>query len=356
MFFRADRQGLYRANLHLRTATRVWVQAGNFFRAAGAEELRRRAAALPWERFVEPGTPVIVRVHQRKSRLHHTGLITDAVLEGLARRLGRESPLRRAGEDEAVDDARLLLVRLEHDRCTVRIDSSGEALHRRGWRRATAKAPLRETLAAAMLMAAGWRPGAALLDPLCGSGTLVIEAACMAMGRAAGIDRDFGFLGWPEADTALWRRLLARAAEEAVTASPAPLRGFDRDAGAIAVAAANAERAGVGGCVEFACRPLSALETGASAPGWVVTNPPWGSRIGRGGDLRNLYAQIGNVLRRRCPGWHVALASASPLLLGHVGLELAPLLSTTSGGKRVQLVGGVVADRTAPDQGAKASS
>ena len=189
-----------RANLHLGVATRVLARVGEF-RAPGFPELHARAARLAWERFIPGGSAprVLVHVNAHKSRLYHTAAIAERVAKGLGERLGVAPELRTAADDD--DDREpgperpptRIFVRLERDRCTVSVDSSGEPLHRRGYRLAVAKAPLRPTLAAALLRAVDWNPGEPLLDPMCGSGTLVLEAARRACGRPPGADRGFAF-------------------------------------------------------------------------------------------------------------------------------------------------------------------
>jgi putative N6-adenine-specific DNA methylase len=231
-------------------------------------------------------------------------------------------------------------VRLVRDQCTISIDSSGALLHQRGYRLAGAKAPLRETLAAGILLAAGWDAVSPLLDPFCGSGTIAIEGALLAAGLPPGRSRRFAFMDWPDFDPALWAGLLESAAAEVKMSRPAPIiQASDRDAGAIAAAQENAQRAGVEGAVEFSRRAVSAIEPPAG-PGWVVTNPPYGVRLDERDDLRNLYAKFGNTLRLLCPGWRVAFLSASLQLARSTGLPLDPsqTLPLVNGGLRVQLV------------------
>jgi len=350
--YRGSLEDLYRSHLELRTAGRILLRAGSF-RARGFDDLLRRAARLPWERFVRAGDALALRVTCRKSRLYHSGAVAERTLEAIAGRLGFAPPRLEAareveeGTDAAGDEGRrvqLVTVRLDHDVCTISVDASGAPLHRRGHREITGKAPLRETLAAALLLASGWDGRGPLLDPFCGAGTVAIEAALLARRRAPGRGRPFAFQAWVDFDAALWDRL-CRAADERAAASPAPppIVGSDRDAGAIAAAAANARRAGVAGDLELCRRSLSALEPPADAgPGWVVTNPPHGVRLARSGDLRNLYARLGQVLRERCAGWNVALLSPGPRLYRASGLPLEHRAWLLHGGLRLALVTGRV--------------
>jgi putative N6-adenine-specific DNA methylase len=354
--FDATAAELYRANLHLRTASRVLARLGHFHvRALG--ELARRAKELPWERFIGPGRAVRLRVTCRKSRLYHSGAVAERVANAITARSGGiaddstigdalESRAERAGgpaDDDDVDDneSQLVVVRVVHDRCTISIDSSGALLHRRGYRLATAKAPLRETLAAALLLSSEWDPRTPLLDPMCGSGTIAIEGALLARRIAPGLQRSFAFVGWPELERELWDRVLGEARSLVLPHAPTVIQGSDRDAGAIEAAVANAERAGVRGDIELTQRALSAIEP-PPAPGWIVTNPPYGARVGDRDRLRNLYSQFGKVLRAKCDGWTVALLSADPRLDSRVGVHLTPVLKTRNGGIAVRAMTGKI--------------
>jgi len=231
----------------------------------------------------------------------------------------------------------LFVVRFLHDVCTVSADSSGELLHRRGHRQAVAKAPLRETLAAAMLLGAGWNGETPLADPMCGSGTIPIEAAGLARRMAPGRDRRFAFLDWPETDLADWTLRLERARSGELPRCPVPIAGFDRDKGAIDAASANAERAGVRADIELRVQPISALEPDASR-GLIVSNPPFGTRVGERDRLRNLYAQLGNVMRQKRPEWTLALLLSDRRLEAQVGLPFHDVFETRNGGIPVRFV------------------
>ncbi|HEU6450801.1 MAG TPA: THUMP domain-containing protein [Gemmatimonadaceae bacterium] len=354
--FDATVEALYQANLHLRTASRVLVRLASFHvRALG--ELERRARELEWSRFMAPGRSVRLRVTCRKSRLYHTGAVAERVANALTSRSGALTDAATIGnavgvrgereaappDDDDVDDDenQLVVVRIFHDRCTVSIDSSGALLHRRGYRLATAKAPLRETLAAALLIASEWDPHSPLLDPMCGSGTIAIEGALIARRIAPGLRRSFAFVEWPEFEREPWERVLDEARARILPAAPAPIQASDRDAGAIQAAIANAERAGVAGDIDFSRRAISAIEP-PPGPGWIVTNPPYGARVGERDHLRNLYSQLGKVLRAKCRGWTVALLSADARLDSRLGVQLAPALKTRNGGIAVRAAIGVV--------------
>ncbi|MCZ7553786.1 MAG: class I SAM-dependent RNA methyltransferase [Anaerolineales bacterium] len=328
-----DLETLYRLNLHLRTASRVLARLGEFY-AASFAELHQQSSRLEWERYLNPGGAVRLNVTCHKSRLYHSEAVAERVLKGIAQRLGKTSPALRANEQPEAR-AQLVIVRLVKDRCTISVDASGELLHRRGYRLAGAKAPLRENLAAALLLACGWETGAPLLDPFCGSGTIAIEAALLAGGIPPGRNRRFAFMDWRDYDAALWERVRQSSLDEH-TPVTARIQASDRDAGAVQTARENARRAGVLDVIEFSQRALSAVEPPAG-PGWVVTNPPFGVRVSQRKDLRNLYAQLGNVLRRRCPGWQAAVLGNDPRLFSQIGFPLKTALATQSGGLNVQL-------------------
>ena len=318
------------------------------FRARTFFELERHARKIPWEHYLSSSVPVALRVTCRKSRLYHSDAVAQRIAESIDRAIGGVAPpMVSSGDDEEADATleegreQLFVVRLLHDVCTVSADSSGLRLHRRGYRQELAKAPLRETLAAAVLLGCGWRADTALTDPMCGSGTVVIEGAMMARRIAPGARRRFSFLEWPEMDSAIWSRLIAQAREQELARSPVPITGSDRDEGGIAAATANAARAGVSDDVELSARPISALDTRPS-PGLVATNPPYGVRIGEADRLRNLYAQFGKVLRRARAGWTLAMLSAQPRLDAQLGFPLEERFHTRNGGIAVRLVVGKV--------------
>lgn len=334
--FRGGMQALHGANLMLRTATRVLLRLGEFH-ARDFEQLRRRASRLAFEDCIAPGRAVRISVTCSRSRLRHTGAVAERVHLAIADRLGTEVPV--AGPDDA--GHQLVLVRLAHDRCVVSLDASGVLLHQRGWRKQSGKAPLRETLAAALLLASGWDAASPLADPFCGSGTIPIEAALLARRLAPGRGRRFACMDWPRFDVAVASRALAEAEAAALRSAP-PILGSDRDAGAIDAARANADSAGVGIDVAFEPRSISDFEPPPGA-GWIVCNPPYGVRLRTGGDLRDLYARFGAVLRRRCPGWRVALLCADPRLVRASELPLESRASWRNGGLKVGVFAGVVA-------------
>ncbi len=345
--FTCDASGLARANLHSRLASRVVVRLAAF-RATAFHELERSARQIEWARFVAPKGAFRLRVTAKKSRLYHSDAIAQRVAEAVVRAVPGAVPVALRGKDDdgdaiesaeasAVDDSQLIVVRFDHDRCTVSADASGALLHRRGYRQAVARAPLRETLAAAMLAAVRYEASRPLVDPFCGSGTLVIEAALMARDIAPGLQREFAAEQWPETRAETWRAAREAARARIKPSAGAPLIGSDRDSGAIAAAKANAERAGVSADVQFVQRALSDLEVPAG-PGLLIANPPYGVRVGESGPLRDLYARFGQVARALGAGWQVALLSADRGLEGQTGLRFTEALKTSNGGISVRVV------------------
>ena len=328
--FKGGLREVYAANLWLRTVSRVIVRVAGF-RARTFAELERHAAKVPWSSFLAAGRTFEVRVTSRKSRLYHS----DAVAERLARVVHDSSGAREqaAGPDDQHEGekAQLIIVRIERDECTVSMDSSGALLHMRGYRRASAKAPMRETIAAAMLLASGWRAEDPLFDPFCGSGTIPIEGAMIARRIPPGLDRVFAFQEWPWSEPGMWSRMRREAEAGILDRAPAAIIGSDRDEGAIRASGENAARAGVAADVELAVSAVSEAQV-EGGPGWIVTNPPYGVRVGTSRELRNLYARLGSVFRERFQGWQLALLSADHALEAQLRMELQVLFRTTNGG------------------------
>jgi putative N6-adenine-specific DNA methylase len=337
--FAGGSSALFRANLWLRSATRIIVRVGEFH-ARLFDELERHARKLEWTRFLASGQPVRLRVSTSKSRLYHTGAVAQRIAEAMEKSTGAAPTVASgAGDDEDAGEVPMVIVRLFRDRCTVSIDSSGALLHRRGYRLATAKAPLRETLAATLVLASRWDARTPLLDPLCGAGTIPIEGALLARRIPPGLSRRFAFMEWPGFHAPTWDRVVDEARAQILPFAPAPIMGSDRDAGAVTAARANAKRAGVEADIELEEKVISRITPPAGeVAGAIVTNPPYGVRVGDRDALRNLYAQLGNVARERFRGWSVTVLSADLRLEGQIGGKLETLLQTKNGGIPVRAV------------------
>lgn len=336
---------VYALNLHLRTASRVIVRVAEFH-ASTFHELERRARRVDWSRYLRRGSRAHFKVTCRKSRLFHSDAVAQRFSESVAKQVpgvlitsvDRDVPGKPEGDDADAPHEQLFIVRLIHDNCVLSVDSSGQLLHRRGYRQATGKAPLRETLAAAMLIGSGWDSAATLIDPLCGSGTIPIEAALIARRIPPGMNRAFAFQNWPSYESAEWDSLVENCRDE-IRPSAGPIMGSDRDEGAVKSARENAERAGVSDNVVLETRAISNVDFPAGG-GWILTNPPYGVRVGERRPLRNLYAQLGKTIRSRAPVYTIGLLSADTLLESALDIPLTEVFRARNGGIPVRFLTG----------------
>ena len=317
---------VWRANLELRGASRVLARIGSF-RALHLAQLDKRARKFPWGEFLRVDVPVHVEATCKSSRIYHGGAAAQRIATAIREELGAPTS----------GDATLIIkVRIEDDLCTISVDTSGENLHKRGHKTATGKAPLRETLASLFLRSCGFDGTETLVDPMCGSGTFVIEAAEMALGLNPGRTRTFAFEQLATFNAAQWSKLREAGPGPAPTAA---FHGSDRDAGAIRNATANAARAGVSAWTTFKQHAISDLHPPAGPPGLVIINPPYGTRIGNKKPLHDLYAALGHTLRTRFPGWRVGLVTTDLSLAKSTGLAFAsPTLRASHGGLKVHLL------------------
>jgi 23S rRNA (guanine2445-N2)-methyltransferase / 23S rRNA (guanine2069-N7)-methyltransferase len=312
----------YRACLWSRLASRILLPLAEFD-AADDEALYAGVQAIDWSAHLAPQGTLAVDAHTALSKLTHSQFtaqrVKDAVVDQFRQREGA-----RPAVDTEEPDLRLNL-RLKRDRATLSLDLAGTPLHRRGWREQQGEAPLKENLAAAMLLRARWpqvyAAGGALLDPMCGSGTLLIEGALMAADVAPGLRREyFGFLGWKQHDIALWRGLLDDArqrAEAGLRGLRTAFFGSDADPRMVQTAKRNAQAAGVAGFVTLEKHDVAhAAPPPGHATGLVITNPPYGERLGDRAQMPQLYRALGDALRTRFTGWRGAVL-AGDAELGH---------------------------------------
>lgn len=318
---------LYLANLWSRTASRIVVRFGEL-RCRDFPTLYQKALRLPWGRYVKPGTRLQVRATCRRSRLQHTERIADTLNDAMVKALGGVGPTESGPKQ-------LLIVSLEDDLCRLSLDSSGELLHRRGYRQDIGAAPLRETLAAGILMLLGWQGERPLFDPMCGSGTFLIEGALLALQRPPGAKRNFAFMDWPRYRPGLWQTLLLEAAKQGRDVCPI-VTGADRDEEVLDAARRNAKRAGVDDYLSFQPLELNQQSTPPSLPGLALSNPPYGTRLGRG-ELDEIYRALGRVYREVLPGWQRVFLCPEPRLAKTIGLPLTQTASLQNGGIRVGL-------------------
>lgn len=351
---------LWSVHLRARVATRVLVRVARF-KADGFDSLRVGLDRVDWDAWLPDSSTPAGRVRVSASADGRSGLFhTGAIAERVAAAIGRETVITPtapspdeaggsgAGGSGAEPDPELfaesdaaahVLVRVVRDVVTVSIDATGAALHRRGWRGPAGRAPMRETLAAALVLASGWDVRTPLVDPFCGSGTVAIEAAMIARRMAPGRQRAFAFQHWPSFDPEAFARVVRGCDADVIERCP-PILATDRDAGVIEACVENAARAGVAGAIQFERRPVSGLEL-PPRRGSIVTNPPYGHRIG--GDVRDLYDAWGKVLGApAAAGWRLALIAMRETPVTRLRVPLEQVLRTTNGGLEVAISVGTV--------------
>jgi putative N6-adenine-specific DNA methylase len=317
---------VWRACLELRGASRVLARFASFG-AAHLAQLDKRARRVDWAGLLTPDVPVKVEANCIGSRIYHHGAAAERVARAITETVGApiqaEAPVR-------------VLVRIHKNFCTLSVDASGDLLHRRGFKEAVAKAPMRETLAAVFLRACGYDGTEPVLDPMCGSGTFVIEAAEIAAGLAPGRARAFAFERLASFDAERWA---AMKADLPPAVHPGCLfLGSDRDAGAVRMAGDNARRAGVDAFCRFDAVSAKDLQRPDGPPGLVIVNPPYGERMGNRGTLVGVHRTLGQVLTERFSGWRVGLLTSDPSLAKATGLPFQePGPPIDHGGLKIRL-------------------
>jgi 23S rRNA (guanine2069-N7)-methyltransferase / 23S rRNA (guanine2445-N2)-methyltransferase len=321
--FQGTLECAYRVCLESRTANRLFLEIASF-NAASADEFYAEARRVDWTRHLGPQATLACDFSGQHPEITHTHFgalkLKDAICDGLRAWAGYRPDVQRERPDVRVH------AHANGEQITLSLDLSGESLHRRGYRGAAGEAPLKENVAAGILLRSGWpqlaSEGAAFVDPMCGSGTLVIEAALIAAGRAPGLGREyFGFCGWRGHDADLWAQVQAHAIaqQREIPEGHEPLRGIDRDPGSIRAATDNARRAGIAAWVHFETGLLTqTAPLPGESVGLLVTNPPYGIRMEDLAGARVAHRELGIVLREHFQGWHAAVFTGTPEL----GLEL----------------------------------
>ncbi len=316
---------VWRANLLLRGANKVLVRLGSF-PAVHLAQLDKRARKFPWADYLRTDAPIKVEATSRKSRIYHAGAARQRIERAISETLG--APISAEGKLR-------VLLRIEKDICTLSIDSSGEPLHKRGHKPAVAKAPMRETMAAMFLRECGFDGSEPVLDPMCGSGTFVIEAAEIALGLPPGRSRHFAFEELVGFDQSAWQGIRAQAQPNETDLK---FHGSDRNTGAIEASLSNAKHAKVDQYTRFQHRAVSDIKPPEGPAGLVIVNPPYGARIGDEKRLRSLYGSLGKALMSRFKGWRVGIVTTSSGLARATRL---PLLSAgpivDHGGTKIRL-------------------
>lgn len=309
-----------RANRHLRGAARVLLRVASF-RVMHLAQLDKRARKVDWANLLRPGVPFHVEAVCRKSKIYHNRAAAQRIAAAISAAV--DSPVQ-------ADAPVKIKARIDDDLCTISIDTSGEALHKRGHKGGMGKAPIRENLAALCLRALDFDPSRPLVDPMCGSGTFPLEAADIAAGLIPGRTRSFAFEHLNIPDMPL----------HGPTSPPAQMRffGFDRDQGAIQTCRKNADMAGVADWTAFTCQPLSDLHPPEGFAGLVMINPPYGGRIGQKKQLYGLYGAFGTIMKDRFKGWRVGMVTPDAALAKATNLPWAdPIGPFPNGGLRVSL-------------------
>jgi 23S rRNA (guanine2445-N2)-methyltransferase len=336
--FAGDHQCCYRLNLESRIATRVLRRLGDA-PYAKEDDIYRFACEVDWPRLFSVERTLRIYVTAQRSPLKSLEFVTLRVKDAVCDRF-RDVTGRRPSVDTKAPEVRIHLF-LTDRKATLYLDTSGEPLWQRGHKMAKVGAPLKENLAAGILRLAGWKPGVPLLDPMCGSGTFLLEAAQMSIGDAPGLSRDpgeFGFERLRDFDAALWRRLKTEAAEHRVAAERLPIWGSDISADAVARANQNLAHAGLDDLVELERADL--LERAAPAPeGILVANPPYGERLGEADELAALYPRLGDALKKNFAGWTCWLLSADTRLPKLIGLKPARKIPLFNGNLECRLYG-----------------
>ena len=301
-------QDCWLANLHLRTASRILMRIDDFS-ASSFPRLEKKLAEIPWELYLRPGDAPHIRAAAAKSRLYHTDAVAQRVLSSIPDRFEGLRPESPQGPPEG--RVQRIFVRASADRFTLSIDSTGELLHKRGFKPQGGKAPIRETLAAAALLLAGYDGSLPLVDPMCGSGTFSIEGALMAGRIPPGSRRGFAFMGWPSFVPRRWE-YLRRTPETLISAPPTPrIFASDINPDVCRLLQHNVEETGLAGRIAVACRDFFAFrpEEVASQPGLIVLNPPYGRRLGTRRQGRAFFRSVCRRLGEVYGGWKVVLVA-----------------------------------------------
>jgi putative N6-adenine-specific DNA methylase len=327
---------LYQANLWLRTAVRV-LRPVLETEVRSPEELYEAVRSVDWSRSMTADHTLAVDCNVRDSVIthsHYAALKTkDAICDQFVDQFGR-----RPSVD--VDEPMIKLnLHIHANQAVLSLDSSGESLHKRGYRALLHKAALNEALAAGLILLSDWNPETAFTDPLCGSGTLPIEAAWLALRRPPGLTRRrFGFQGWLDFDVRVWTEVRDQARFQVGKELPAPVTGSDHRRDVIQLARQNSRAAGCGNLLQFDVRDLEQFQPPTGRPGVLLCNPPYGERLGEEKELRSLYRLLGQVLLERCPGWRAFVFSGNGRLVRQIGLEPAERVHLFNGRLPCQLV------------------
>lgn len=335
VYFEGEMRDSWRANLWLRTAVRVLMRLVRF-EATTSDELYAGVQSVDWSRFLRPEGSLSVDAHSSESQLDHTLFIAQRAKDAIVDALRTSRGVRPAVDKDEPDLG--VYVHLFRNRCTVLVDTSGASLHKRGWRVFQGRAPLSETLAAAVVMLSEWDRRAPLVDPFCGSGTILIEAALLASAIAPGSFRTFGFERWIGHDAKAWKKVREDAQKLARVPGKLILRGRDRDPSAVAGALENARAAGLEGRIELEVGDALEIEWKRGWNAWIVSNLPYGERVSDARAAQALQRSLGEKLREQCGGYHVALLGLEGSTARDLALPGARATPLANGGLECELV------------------
>jgi putative N6-adenine-specific DNA methylase len=319
---------LYRVNLWARTIFRVLVTLHEF-PCPNADRLYKEIQKISWDKYLLPENTLAVNATGGNRQLNHTHFtalqVKNAIVDQQRRQFGQRSNIDTENPDLLIN------VHIYQNRCILSLDSSGTSLHRRGYRPAVGLAPLKESLACALLEMAEWEPNIPFLDPLCGSGTLPLEASLKALNVAPGLFREqFAFEKWRDFDGELWQQLLDEAETSQLSELPAPIWGSDRDDDILNQARINAEQCGVEDKIQFTQTELKDIEAPTDS-GIIICNPPYGERLGNAQELEEFYKLLGDIFKQRFKGWTAFVLTGNKELAKRVGLKASRRIPVYNG-------------------------
>lgn len=349
--FQGRIEDAWRANLELRTAIRVLMRIARF-PAKDADALHRGASEVDWSQFLSADGSLVVHGHAKDSVIDHSLFVAQRVKDAVCDQF-RARDGRRPDVDKHDPDLRLV-AHLSRNRCTLLVDTSGPSLHKRGWRKFQGRAPLAETSAAAMVLRSGWNGRAPLVDPFCGSGTILIEAAHIAGDVAPGLSRkSFAFERLPGFRADRWNRMRDEARDRVRFPAKLTLFGSDRSEEALEGALENLESAGVADRVELRRQDALAFPAKPGWNAWIVTNPPYGERVGEVDRLWPLYRALGDRFREECEGYHLTMLSGNEKLAGALRLPGLERVAVMNGAIECQVITGELNADAAREPGAE---
>jgi putative N6-adenine-specific DNA methylase len=326
--FSGDKSLLYRINLWSRIVFRVLMPIDNV-KSYNAEQLYKNVYNLNWEQYLQPHNTFAVNCTGSNKNLNHSHFsalqIKNAIVDRQRQKNGQRSNIDIENPDLLIN------AHIEGDRCILSLDSSGASLHRRGYHPAMGVAPLKETLAAALLEITEWNINIPFLDPLCGSGTLPIEAALKSLNIAPGLYRKrFGFQTWKDFDRTLWEQLISEAKTSQLSQLPAPIFGSDRESDILQQARLNAQSCGVDRYLQLLQKDLSEIAAPTDS-GMIICNPPYGKRLGDTEELGDFYKLLGDVFKQRFKGWTAYVLTGSKELAKRIGLKASRRIPVYNG-------------------------